>query len=45
MTVVKKRLQVWNTNQRKWETAPGSYKLRVGGSSRTPTMLSADIGM
>jgi len=45
LTVARQRLTVWNSAQRKMETVAGQYSIRVGSSSRSPTMLSAGIAL
>lgn len=41
--VPKQRFNVWNASLRKAEVLSGIYQLQVGGSSRSPAMLSGEL--
>lgn len=43
ISVARARLFAWNTSQRKMEVVTGQYSINVGGSSRSPSVLSAGI--
>ena len=45
ITVPNRRLNIWNAVTRHTQTLPGNYTLRVGGSSRSPTMLQTAVAL